>query len=396
MDEGGPSAARRPLDFAASPTRCSESVTDDETFVFGSDAAGLAELEYWKAASASGDPAELHAFLARYPSGRFADLARLRLLRLDAAAEPPAPPAQAPAAGHDASGAVPVVVVTLDATGAVVDRRSLDVPVIGLPLGAGLRIDLVAVPGGAFEMGATNAEALAARRELQHAAAATALRWIREEQPRRTVTVSPFRIGRTPVTQAQWAAGAALPRVRVDLDPAPAQFPDPDRPVERVSWYDATEFCDRLSLALGRVVRLPSEAEWEFACRAGSVSPFATGETLTPDVATYLCTEKFASGPRAPAPDATSPVGVTGIANAFGLAEVHGNVWEWCRDWHARDTYTTGAVVDPWGACSGTARVRRGGSWRTPPVFCRSAARFSAPPAYRHADTGFRIVAEDG
>lgn len=394
-------------------------MADDETYVFGSDAAGLSELEFWKAASKSGDVDELKAFLAAYPASPFADLARLRLAR-DAAAQNLAAPGPEPHAAreqddhdrnHDPSSALPARdssqdalhssrrqisrrVVTVDAGGMLTGERSIEVSVEPLVFGDDASIDLVALDGGIFEMGASNAEALAARRELQYAAAATALRWIQEEQPRRSVTVSSFRIGVTPVTQLQWAAVASLPKARIDLEPNPSAFAGEDSPVEQVSWYDATEFCERLSAATGRTVRLPSEAEWEYACRAGAGSPFAFGETLTPQIATYQSSEKFASGPRGVAPGRTTPVGSHGVANDFGLFDAHGNVWEWCRDWHARDTYSTTSVVDPWGPCSGTSRVRRGGSWRTPPVFCRSAARFSAPPGFRHSDTGFRVVVE--
>ena len=366
-------------------------MADDETYVFGSDAAGLSELEFWKSASGSGQADELAAFLAAYPASPFADLARLRLARLDAAKLPVAP---APSAGSDSVQSANARVVCVDASGAVVAERTIDIPVERLPIGAVASLDLVALPGGTFEMGASNVEALAARRELQHAAAATALRWIQEEQPRRAVTVSAFRIGLTPVTQRQWAEVAALSRARIDLDTAPSEYAGPENPVERVSWHEATEFCDRLSASTGRTVRLPSEAEWEFACRGGSDAAFAFGETLTPDLANYHCSEKFASGIRGEPRGRSTPVGSHGIVNGFGLADMHGNVWEWCHDWHARDAYSTTAVVNPRGPCSGTARVRRGGSWRTPPVFCRSASRFSAPPGFRHADTGFRIVVE--
>lgn len=396
-------------------------MADDETYVFGSDAASLSELELWKAASTSGDVGELRAFLAAYPSGPFAELARLRLARESAGKNPVAastgsdegnarladnhvddvdlPEPSLDCGGqhsgrHDGLRRNIGRVVTVDATGKPADERRVEVTVEELDLGGAGSLELVAVEGGAFEMGASNAEALAARRELQHAAAATALRWILEEQPRRLVTVAAFRIAVAPVTQGQWAAVASLPKAQIDLDPQPSSFQGADHPVERVSWYDATEFCERLSAATGRTVRLPTEAEWEYACRAGAGSPFAFGETLTPELATYQCSEKFASGPRAASPEQTTAVGSHGVSNAFGLLDAHGNVWEWCRDWHARDTYSTTAVVNPRGPCSGTARVRRGGSWRTPPVFCRSAARFSAPPGFRNNDTGFRIVVE--
>lgn len=372
-------------------------MADDETFVFGSDAASLSELEFWKAASKSGDLDELRAFLAAYPASPFADLARLRIARAEAESRPVdgVPDAEvAPCDEHAGYRRIGTRVVTVDSTGQVVSERRVEAAIERFPISSGVSLDIIAIPAGTFSMGATNAEALSARRELQHAAAATALRWIQEEQPRRSVTVSAFRVGVTPVTQSQWEAVALLPKSRIDLDVFPSGFSGRDLPVERVSWYDATEFCERLSAASGRTVRLPSEAEWEYACRAGTESPFAFGETLTPELATYLCSDKFASGPRGEATGRTTSVGASGLSNNFGIIDTHGNVWEWCRDWHARDTYSTSAIVDPRGPCSGTARIRRGGSWRTPPVFCRSAARFSAPPGFRHSDTGFRIVVE--
>ena len=372
-------------------------MADDETFVFGSDAASLTELEFWKAAGKSGDLVELRAFLAAFPASPFADLARLRIARAEAQARPVAAAPDVEGTPSDEHAGYRHVVtrgVTVDSTGLLVSERRVEAAVERLTLASGTALDIVAIPAGTFSMGASNAEALSARRELQHAAAATALRWIQEEQPRRSVTVSAFRIGVTPVTQGQWGAVALMPKARIDLEVNPSEFSGRDLPVERVSWYDATEFCERLSAASGRTVRLPSEAEWEYACRAGTESPFAFGDTLTPELATYLCSDKFASGPRGDAAGRTTPVGASGLSNDFGIIDTHGNVWEWCRDWHARDTYSTSAIVDPWGPCSGTARVRRGGSWRTPPVFCRSAARFSAPPGFRHSDTGFRIVVE--
>ncbi|MCC6742277.1 MAG: formylglycine-generating enzyme family protein [Acidobacteria bacterium] len=365
-------------------------MADDDTYVFGSDASSLSELEFWKAANGSGRVEELQAFIAAFPASPFAGLARLRIARAGAESVPVAP-ACTPVPS-DPAPAERSRFLTLDATGTTTTECEIEASVDRLTLGGGVTIDVIRLPGGVFRMGATNIEAMAARRELSHAAAGTALRWIQEEQPRREVTVSPFAIGRTPVTQRQWREVAALPQCSFSLDPEPSEFRGDDNPVERVSWIEAREFCDRLAALTGRTVRLPSEAEWEYACRGGTEAPFAFGETLTPEVANYHCSEKFAGGPRAEPIGRPTGVGCYGVANPFGLVDMHGNVWEWCRDWHARDTYSTSVVVDPWGACSGTARVRRGGSWRTPPVFCRSAARFSAPPQYRHSDTGFRIV----
>jgi len=240
-----------------------------------------------------------------------------------------------------------------------------------------------------------------------------------DEGPQHEVTLESFLMGRTPITQAQWRVVAEeLPMVMHYLNPDPSLFKADDRPVEKVSWHDAVEFCARLSRATGRAFSLPSEAQWEYACRAGTTTPFAFGDTLTPDQANFNS-------------DSTSEVG-SFPANAWGLQDMHGTVWEWCADhWH--DSYD-GAPADgsAWDDCLGKSsgascaaaliladpasaarppgsattrptsltslgsasvahRLLRGGSFFNDPHGCRSACRGSDHPAYLNYNVGFRV-----
>jgi formylglycine-generating enzyme required for sulfatase activity len=169
------------------------------------------------------------------------------------------------------------------------------------------------------------------------------------------------------------------------------------RPVENVSWEDAMEFCSRLSQRTGRRYSLPSEAQWEYACRAGTNTPFHFGETITSELANYKASFTYANGPKGEDRKQTTPVGMF-PANAWGLQDMHGNVWEWCLDhWH--DSYE-GAPTDgsAWvdgeglnGERSITKRLLRGGSWFYDPHFCRSACRISYDPGNRDDYVGFRV-----
>ena len=221
------------------------------------------------------------------------------------------------------------------------------------------------------------------------------------ERPQHEVTVQPFFMGKYPVTQAQWRFVAQLRQVNKKLDPNPSKFKGDNRPVETVSWYDAVEFCDRLSEHTKRQYRLPSEAEWEYACRAGTTTPFHFGETITTDLANYNGKSSYGQGPEGVDRGETTAVGSFGVANNFGLYDMHGNVWEWCLDdWH--DDYK-GAPTDgsAWfnsddnlSDKSGRA-VMRGGSWVSNPQSCRSASRnyFNRVVRVNFNDViGFRVV----
>ncbi|HIK45183.1 MAG TPA: formylglycine-generating enzyme family protein, partial [Leptolyngbyaceae cyanobacterium M65_K2018_010] len=172
-----------------------------------------------------------------------------------------------------------------------------------LEVGEALPLHMVLIPGGTFWMGSPEDEP----------------QRLDSEGPQHEVTVPSFMMGRYPVTQAQWQAVAQLPQVERELNPDPSYFKGQDRPVERVNWYEAVEFCARLSAHTGRAYRLPTEAEWEYACRADTTTPFYFGNTLTTEVANYNGTYTYADGPKGEYRKETTPVDHFGIANAFGL-----------------------------------------------------------------------------
>ncbi|MEB3334833.1 MAG: formylglycine-generating enzyme family protein, partial [Cyanobacteriota bacterium] len=213
-----------------------------------------------------------------------------------------------------------------------------------------------------------------------------------DEGPQHRVRLKGFFLGQTPVTQAQWQVVAAWPKQELELNPDPSAFQGPNRPVEQVSWEEAMEFCRRLSQRTRRGYTLPSEAQWEYACRAVTTTPFSFGETLTPELANYDGNHTYGSGPKGTYRQATTDVG--GFpANAWGLHDMHGTVWEWCLDpWH--DNYQ-GAPSDgrDW-VSEGSQEARRllrGGSWDFHPGRCRSACRDGGHQDFRHSYVGFRL-----
>ena len=244
-------------------------------------------------------------------------------------------------------------------------------------LGELIGLDMILIPAGTFLMGSPEDEP--DRKEA--------------EGPPHDVRVSTFFMGRYPITQIQWRFVAGLPQVKRELSPAPSHFKGHHCPVEQVSWYDAAEFCDRLTQFTGRGYRLPTEAEWEYGCRAGTQTPFYFGKTLTTELANYNGNYTYDGGSKGDYRKETTPVENFGIANAFGLCDMHGNVWEWCQDhWH--DGYES-APVDGSAWLSGeenASRIRRSGSWFTYPRTCRSAYRFYDVPNNSFYDIGFRVV----
>ncbi|NES19966.1 MAG: formylglycine-generating enzyme family protein [Symploca sp. SIO3E6] len=237
-------------------------------------------------------------------------------------------------------------------------------------LGGGIELEMVAIPEESFVMGSPETE-------KAHTA---------YESPQHQVTVKSFFMSKYPITQAQWKAVAALPLVNHALKPEPSKFPGENRPVERVSWYDAVEFCERLSQKTGMRYRLPSEAEWEYACRAKTTTLFHFGEKITSELANH--NRIYGE---------TTPVGRFGVANAFGLYDMHGNVWEWCVDsWHGnyQGAPKDGSVWEldnPRGS-----RILRGGCWLNEPEKCRSAYRNNFSPDDRQGQSiGFRVVCEN-
>jgi formylglycine-generating enzyme required for sulfatase activity len=257
-----------------------------------------------------------------------------------------------------------------------IDRHSIQITCCKELLSEEVALELVQIPGGEFWMGSPEDE----------------IDRTEAESPQHRVQVPGFWMGRYPVTQAQWRVVAGLPKVKRDLEPDPSHFKGNAHPVEQVSWYDAVEFCARLSRHTGREYRLPSEAEWEYACRAGTTTPFHFGEMITTEVANYDGSS-YADGPKGEIRGETTPVTEFGIANAFGLSDMHGNVLEWCLDhWH--ENYD-GAPTDGSAWLSedeDASRMYRGGSWGDIPKACRSACRSHYHPDIRVGNIGFRVV----
>ncbi len=288
-------------------------------------------------------------------------------------------------------------VVKVNAKGQEVERKKAEASYFAQDLGNGITLEMVAIPGGTFTMGTEDEEIERLVKKLNLEG------FIRRERPQHEVTVPPFFMGKYPITQAQWRAIASRTDLKVekDLDLNPARFkdrPDSDRrPVEQVNWDHAIEFCARLSKLTTREYRLPSEAEWEYACRAGTTTPFYFGETITGELANYSSSETYADEPKGEYRNETTPVGQF-PPNAFGLYDMHGNVWEWCADtWH--DNYD-GAPRD--GSVwieNGNHSPLRGGSWYLNPYYCRSASRiyYSFDRDRSHGSTnGFRVVCGAG
>ncbi|AUB37436.1 Formylglycine-generating enzyme, required for sulfatase activity, containings SUMF1/FGE domain [Nostoc flagelliforme CCNUN1] len=287
------------------------------------------------------------------------------------------------------------------------------------------KLEMVAIPGGIFQMGSSETEL---GRRLH-------------EGPQHLVKVAPFFMSKYPITQSQWRLVASLPKINRVLDLNPSDFQRADRPVERVSWYDVIEFCARLAKQTGWNYRLPSEAEWEYACRAGTTTSFHCGESITTDLANYDGRSSYGSEekkecpptspcqPSSPPQPNTSPtrpfshpsnsvensnnesrysflgnyqgesreqttqVKLFKFANAFSLYDLHGNVWEWCADhWH--DDYI-GAPSDGSVWLSNNEnqfRVMRGGSWSNFSEDCRAASRAKSSPYDLSYYIGFRVA----
>ena len=216
------------------------------------------------------------------------------------------------------------------------------------------------------------------------------------EGPQHEVTLSRFFLAKYPVTQAQWRAVAAMPQVERELKLDPSHFKGDDRPCEKVSWYDAVEFCDRLTIQTNRQYHLPSEAEWEYSCRSNTTTPFHFGKTLSTDYANYRGDDEqygaYGPGVCGGFREETTPVGFFEVCNQYGLADMHGNVWEWCADhWHK--SYE-GAPRDERAWVEGSNlnnRVIRGGCWYYTPRHSRSACRSKIAPDLRYFNLGFRV-----
>ena len=232
---------------------------------------------------------------------------------------------------------------------------------IVLQLGAGTKLKLALIRAGRFLMGSPVRET--GRESI--------------EGPQHMVTITkPFHMGVCEVTQEQYQAV---------MESNPSHSKGAHKPVERVSWEEAAAFCRKLSQKTGRMVRLPTEAEWEYACRAGSTTRFSFGHSDA-----KLGEFAWHSGNSG---NETHPVGQK-KPNAFGLFDMHGNVWEWCADWYGAGYYASSESTDPKGPSAGGERVHRGGSATFPSLVSRSAKRGWGPPTSRYNYCGFRVVVE--
>ena len=280
-------------------------------------------------------------------------------------------------------------VVTVNAQGRAIKREQRQAEYFTEKLGNGIGLEMVVIPDGSFMMGSP-------KNELEHRDS---------ESPQHLVNIQSFCMGKYPVTQAQWKAVAALPQVNRELESDPSRFKGDQLPVEYVSWYDAVEFCARLTSYTKTEYRLPSEAEWEYACRAGMKTPFHFGDTIRSQLVNYNAKAVYSAGVEGTYRQKTTEVGSFGVANAFGLYDMHGNVWEWCLDdWHSN---YDGAPIDGSPRFDNNDNVYqksgdallRGGSWDNYPVYCRSASRAFNVRAERDLigdDNGFRVVCAVG
>lgn len=209
-----------------------------------------------------------------------------------------------------------------------------------------------------------------------------------DESPQHEVKVSSFFMSKYLITQAQYLAV---------MNDNPSTFQGENKPVEKVSWYDASEFCDKLLGLTGIKFRLPSEAEWEYACRAGTDTPFYCGETISTHLANYKGTFGYGNGGAGISRNETTDVG-SFLPNGFGLYDLYGNVWEWCRDtWH--DGYhhapnDSKAWEDEETHDEKLPRVLRGGSWDDTSYYCRSAVRLWTSPIAKGKLIGFRVACD--
>ncbi|MEB3189176.1 MAG: formylglycine-generating enzyme family protein [Snowella sp.] len=316
-----------------------------------------------------------------------------------------------------------------------VEREEASAPGIVQFLKDDLELELVEIPAGQFVMGAPEEEKDSPK----------------NERPQQLITIpKPFHMGCYPITQAQWREVASWGQVDRELEPEPARFTKDyeqegdrwQRPVEKISWYDAMEFCARLSQKTGFTYRLPSEAEWEYACRAvtkewlteisqqagggdqelwqkwigggnDDLNPseqeriiqiwnqyccqlFYFGKTLTAEVANYDASYTYNNGPQGIGRKQTTPVGHFKVTNQFGLHDMHGNVWEWCLDEYHGSLEGIPKDGKPFRGEqeNGSIYILRGGSWLNLPRLCRSAFRSNYDPDLRDSDVGLRVVCE--
>ncbi|MBW4684132.1 MAG: formylglycine-generating enzyme family protein [Komarekiella atlantica HA4396-MV6] len=271
----------------------------------------------------------------------------------------------------------PFEVVKVDAQGNITNRSESEAKYFVEDLGDSVTLEMVQIPGGTFMMGSPAGE-----KERES-----------DEGPQHQVKVAGFFMGKYEITQAQYQA-------IMGSNPSNFKTNGGNQPVEQVNWNDAVEFCKKLSKKTGRTYRLPSEAEWEYACRAGTTTPFYFGETITTDLANYDGNYTYASAPQGQYRNKTTKVG-SFPPNAFGLYDMHGNVWEWCQDYQNNNyqgaptdgsAWLSSGDIFTWLLDGSNSRLLRGGSWNYNPWNCRSADRYGNATVTRFLNIGFRVV----
>lgn len=296
---------------------------------------------------------------------------------------------------HQSYKVIPITVkkesftfVEVNSRGRIIDRYPSITKIFQEDFGQKITLDMVYIPGGTFMMGAP---------ESEHESSDS-------QRPQHRVKVQPFWMGKYVITQEQWRRIAALPKLEIELDSDPSGYGSSylkgnNRPVDSINWYDAIEFCARLSKTTGRKYCLPSEAQWEYACRAGTTTPFSCGATITNKLTNYDCYSEYG----------TVPVG-SFPPNAFGLYEMHGNIKEWCADpWHKNyigapndervwkkilddDCYKDYCKYIKELLSVKEPRVVRGGSYSSYPRNCRSASRSYYSSEDKNWHCGFRVI----
>jgi eukaryotic-like serine/threonine-protein kinase len=326
----------------------------------------------------------LEKMVAQQPNERYKNglIAVDVVEQLSVSCQPQPPTVPSPAAPTQKSSIPPVqpaaiviskisfASVRLDRTGKILERPEGSAIAFQEDLGNGISLTMVKIPAGEFIMGSPANE---------------------EESPQHQVKVPEFYLGQTLVTQGQWQAL---------MGRSPSMFTSMFKrgnklPVDTVNWLDAMDFCEKLSQKTGHTYRLPSEAEWEYACRAGTTTPFAFGETITPAVVNYNGNYTYGKAPIGEYRKKTTMPG-SFPANLFGLYDMHGNLWEWCLDeWS--DNYQNApndgsARGDITSRDNSKMRILRGGSWGNDPYYCRSTIRFRNGSDLQYDNIGFRVV----